>query len=456
MGINPTQGDLNTAITVSGAGFQANVNVTLVVENSGAAYQRNLGVVGTNNKGEFSTQVRVPGDASKLGEVKITAISGAQRVSQTYRLVFDPSIKVTPDRSVASGGNIRVQGAGYPARSDGHVGILVNDVDMVWLQNVRSNDQGNFDVTINIGRRPAGTQLQVIATLGGNYKAVSGRLSVYDAPVPLSISVNPSVLKVGQTAIVNGSGYQPNVRVSVGLGYTDVQEWVASPVADGNGNFSASFTLSARWANAGQITLFGAAPNQVATTKLTVVAGGSGGPVAPQGLDMRVNSYTGGGQSLFKIRGFGWQAGQAVNLTIFSADGAINVAVGSGAVKDDGSFQVNFPVAAPWAGRGDLGLRATAPNGAVLSVRHLPAIGITGSTVQGASHAIVARGLPANTPVEVVVHIDGQGDKVIGSGATDGAGAVTLNVSVPRIPSHNENDVEFRTKDGTYSAIFDL
>jgi hypothetical protein len=171
---------------------------------------------------------------------------------------------------------------------------------------------------------------------------------------------------------------------------------------------------------------------------------------------MRVNSYTGGGQSLFKIRGFGWQAGQAVNLTLFSADGAINVPVGSGAVKDDGSFQVNFPVAAPWAGRADLGLRATAPNGAVLSVRHLPAVGITGSTVQGASHAIVARGLPANTPVEVVVHIDGQGDKVIGSGATDATGAVTLNVSVPRIPSHNENDVEFRTKDGQYSAIFDL
>ncbi len=57
---------------------------------------------------------------------------------------------------------------------------------------------------------------------------------------------------------------------------------------------------------------------------------------------------------------------------------------------------------------------------------------------------------------EVVVHIDGQGDKVIGSGATDAAGNVTLNVSVPRLPSQNENDVEFRTKDGQYSAIFDL
>ncbi|HEY0069821.1 MAG TPA: hypothetical protein VGE04_07630, partial [Chloroflexia bacterium] len=456
MGINPVQGDQNTLITVSAIGFQPNVNVTLLVENGSAGYSRSLGVITTNSKGDFTTQVRIPADASRLSEVKITSVSGATRVSQTYRLVFDPSIKINADRSVTNGSNIRVQGVGFPARTDGRVGILVNDKDMLWLQNVHTNDQGNFDVTINIGRRAPNTQLQVIANVGGNYKAVSGKLTVYEAPVPLSISVNPNVLAVGQTAVVSGGGWKPNTKVSVGLGYSEVIEWVAFPVSDANGNISASFTLSPRWANGGQVTLFGASPdNKVTFTKLTVAPSGAG-PVVPQGLDMRVSSYAAGGQTLYKIRGFGWQAGQTVNLTLFSVNGAINVPVGSGAVKNDGTFQINFPAAAPWAGRADLGLRATAPNGALLSVRYFPAVGITSPTVQGATHAVMARGLAANTPVEVVVHIDGQGDKVIGSGATDATGAVTLNVSVPRIPSQNENDIEFRTKDGTYSAIFEV
>ncbi|MDQ5824497.1 MAG: hypothetical protein M3441_09865 [Chloroflexota bacterium] len=454
LGINPTQGDLNTVITVSASGFQPNVNVTLLVENGGAGYQRQLGVVATNNKGEFSTQVRVPADASRLGEVRITAVSGAQRVSQTYRLVFDPSIRVTPDRSVVNGGSLRVQGTGFPGKTDGRVGILVNDTEMLWLQNLNTNDQGNFDVTVNIGRRPVNAVIQVIATVGGNYKAVSGRLNVYEAPIPVSVNVNPGVLGVGQTALVTGSGWQPGARVSVGLGYTEVLEWVAAPVADANGNINASFVLGARWTNGGQLTLFAATADKLATTKLNV-AGSGGGPVVPQGHDMRVGYY-GAPQNIFKIRGFGWPAGQTVNLTLFSKDGTINVPVGSGAVKNDGSLQINFQPAAPWAGRADLGLRATAPNGAVLSVRYFPAVSIGGATVAGNSHAITARHLPANTPVEVVVHIDGQGDKVLGSGVTDGAGNVTLNVSVPRIPSQNENDIEFRTKDGQYSAIFEV
>jgi hypothetical protein len=457
MGINPVQGDLNTLITVSAISFQPNVNVTLIVENGGAGYQRTLSTIATNNKGDFTTQVRIPADASKLGEVKITAIAGAQRVSQTYKLVFDPAIKATPDKSVASGGNIRVQGTGFPGKEDGRVGILVNDSDMVWLQNVRTNDQGNFDVTVNIGRRAVGTQVQVIAIVGGNYKAVSSKMSVYQAPVPPSVSVNPSVLAVGQTAVVSGGGWPANARVSVGLGYTEVIEWVATPVADANGNIHASFTLGSRWANGGQLTVFAATPDKVTTTKLNV-AGSNAGPIVPQGYDMRVNYYQGTSQNqnILKIRGYDWPAGQAVNLTLFSKDGAINTQVGSGVVKNDGSFQINFLPAAPWAGRGDLGLRATAPNGAVLSVRYLPAVSIGGATAAGNTHAITGRGLPPNTPVEVVIHIDGQGEKVIGSGATDGAGNVTLNVSVPRIPSQNENDVEFRTKDGQYSSIFEV
>ena len=456
LGINPNSGDLNTVINVSGKGFPANVNVTLLVENTGANYQRNLGVAGTNNRGEFSTQIRVPGDSSRLGEVRITAVNGGQRVSQTYKLVFDPQIKISPERSVANGGTIRVNGTGFIAKASGRVGILVNDSNMVWLNNIGTNDQGNFETTLGIGRWPVNTVLQVIANTDGNQKAVSGKLTVYEAPVNQSVSINPNVLAPGQITVVTGGGWKPGTVVGIGLGYKDLIEWVAQSTADANGNVSTSFKLGQRWANGGQLTVFAVGPEgKYATTTLTVVGSSSGGPVVPQGLDMRVSSYNYNGQTIYKIRGFGWSAGQQVNLNIWSPDGAINANVGGGTVKNDGSFQIDFPAAGPWFGRSDLGLRATAPNGALLSVRFVPAMSVAASTVPGNSHAFTGLHLPSNTPVEVVVHIDGQGDKTIGSGVTDAIGNVVLNVASPRIPSQNKNDFEFRTKDGQYSAIFD-
>lgn len=457
--IDPPQGATGNIVTVAGKNFPANTNATILVENSAAGYLRNLGLVGTNSSGAFTVKIAVPADAARLGEVKISTVVGSIKATQTYKLNYDPSITVTPGGSVGSGGTVRVQGASFPAHVLAQIGVIFTGGKVEWITKASTNDVGKFDVAFNLGPRATNSQFTVVVTAEGNYKVTSPKLTISPAPPPTpapverKITVNPTVLAVGQAATITGSGWETNTRVQIGLGYAGVQEWLGNTLADAAGNLTFSFVLGNRWQNAGQMTLFAVSPDgKVAITKLSVPTAGR---IVPSGLDVPISSYQHGATPpLFKIRALGWQPGRAVTVSVFSADGTLNVPVASGAVKPDGMLALNFQAAAPWYGRGDLGVRVTGADGTQLSVRYLPLLGI----VQAAnkSYDVSARNLPPNAPVEVVVHLDGKGDQVVGSGISGSDGLATLNVVLPRIPSNNSNDVEVRTKDGQYSAIFDF
>ena len=109
---------------------------------------------------------------------------------------------------------------------------------------------------------------------------------------------------------------------------------------------------------------------------------------------------------------------------------------------------------APWYGRRDLGIRATTADGHLFSVRYLPTSDLTRTT----GNNYVARGAnwTAGARIEVVMHIDGQPDHTYGAATVDNQGAFEMSVTLPKIPDNNNNDVEIRTVDGDYSAIFDF
>jgi hypothetical protein len=454
--ISPASGDTNTGITVSGSDFPARASVSISIENVAAKYSRTVANVTADANGSFGTRVNVPADASTFGRVTIAAManSGAVRATQIFQLAYSPSISASPG-NVVSGGSVYVQGQGFPARQIVKLGLVFgSQVD--WKPSAKADDSGRFSVALAIGNRAYGSTFSVVATADGGLKAVSSKLTVIAPPAP-SVGVNPNGLAVGQSAAVMGSYWPANATVQVGLvrsGQTAVEEWVASARTDANGAFTTSFVLGSRWLNAGQITIKAVVTNGPrATTSLWVLA--TGARVIQAGLPMTVyTAWYKDGPSQIKVKAQGWQPGKVFNLYVISGDGAVNVAVGSATVRSDGVLQANITPAAPWWGRRDLGIRATTADGQLFSMRYLPTSELTRTT--GSRYFAKGANWPALARVEVVVHLDGQPDRSYGATTTDSMGAFEMSVTFPKIPDGNKNDVEIRTVDGEYSAIFDF
>lgn len=454
--INPASGDTSTGITVSGKDFPSRASVAISIENVAAKYSRTVANVTADANGSFTTKVTVPGDASTFGRVTVAAMAndGKVRATQVFQLSYDPSITAGP-ANVMSGGMVSVQGQGFPARQDVKVGLVFGN-QTEWKATLKADDSGRFSTTVALGTRTVGTTFYAIATANGGLKAVSARITVIAAPPP-AIAVNPNGLAVGQTALVMGSNWPANTDVRIGLvrgGQTAVEEWVATARSNTSGSFSVTFILSNRWLNAGQISIKAVVNNGPrASVPMWVLA--TGARVIPAGLPMTVyTAWYKDGPTQIKVKAEGWQAGKVFNLYVISGDGSINAPVGSATVRADGTLQASITPAQPWWGRRDLGIRVTTADGQLFSVRYLPATDLTRTT--GSTYVATGANWPAGARVEVVLHIDGQPDRSYGATNVDNLGAFDMSVTLPKIPDGNKNDIEIRTLDGGYSAIFDF
>ncbi|HET6260924.1 MAG TPA: hypothetical protein VFG99_01640, partial [Chloroflexia bacterium] len=280
-------------------------------------------------------------------------------------------------------------------------------------------------------------------------------------PVPgtPTLQVHPDVLAVGQAATATGSGWRAGAEVYIGLGRHgtgSVEELLGTVRTDGQGNFSYSFVLGPRWKDGGNLTLTAGVPGGPTATALIRVATQSG-RIVPAGLPMNVYSLgSRNGPVTFKAQAEGWPADSTVNISVVSADGSMNVPVGSATVKHDGTFNVAFSADQAWRGRNDVGVRATTADGRYYSVRFLPFTDMTKVNGSGNVHQAVGQNWPASTEVVVVLRVDGEAEEVIGSAMTTTDGQFSLQVSIPRLPDGGKNEVEIRSVDQPYSAWFSL
>ena len=561
--IQPTQGNITTDITITGRNFPAHTAVLIGAEKASVNYFRNIGSLGTDANGNFSGRIKLPADASTLGEVTITAsaANGSVRASANFRLSYDPQISVSPRSMVVTNGVLNVTGGGFPARLNVQLGLLFDGANAVeYRTNVRTNDNGDFQANLPVGARPVGARFMVVAMGDGGYKAtynqritvigqpglavepatgpVNQAVTLYGwgwpvgtqvtvgtrggngqgealmpnpvlvdgngsfavrvhinagyanqrevklfaiepqstvrvetsylvvAPVPPTptpqpgnptVHVNPAVAAVGQAISVSGSRWPVGATVTVALSNAGAQEVVANGVADGAGNFSTVFALSPRWAGTGQVSVTASSGGGlIATTTLQITSGGGGGGIVESGLPMDVTTYRGPSAAYVKVSGAGWRAGKVIDFSVVSADGAINVPVGSTTVKGDGFMQMAFAVAAPWAGRADLGVAAAARDETTSSLRRLPLSDLV--KVNGGTYNVRGANWPANADVVVVLRPESGAEQTVGGGRTDGAGGLNFNVDVPRVPDRSYI-IEVRTFNrpgGNYAAQFEF
>jgi hypothetical protein len=556
--INPANGSATTTITITGKNFPPGAPVLIGIENPTANYFRNLGTVAAKADGSFVTQIILPSDAARYGELVVTATAnaGAIRSTQTYRVDHSPQVVVSPNE-VVTNGTIRVQGEGFPASANVNIGLQFPDRDVEWIARTRTNIEGSFDSTVAIDKRPAGSAFKVIAAADGGYKATSAisvrvigqpslqvqpnsgpsgvtvtlrgagwpanraislglratdnptevwtpnqivsdgagnfsaavfigreyteksevRLIAFESvsmirmessyritrdepnppPAEARVSVNPSVLAIGQVATVTGSNWQAAGVVSIGVGRPGfgVEEWLVSVRADGSRNFSVNIALGPRWQNAGQLVLTATIPNsKTATTLITVVA--SAGRITPGGLPLTVDTYTRGNSTQYRLKGDGWRPGSVVNVSVVSGDGSVNAQVATATVGDEGRFGATFNATAPWAGRGDLGVRASTLDGQQYSLRYLHTTSLAKVGGTNNTYNLAGYNWPAGSELEVVVATDEGSAGVITTVTTDANGAFNVNVNLPRIPGKAKNDVQIRAKAQPYSATFDF
>lgn len=274
-----------------------------------------------------------------------------------------------------------------------------------------------------------------------------------------TVYVSPNVLAIGQLAAVTGNDWPAGYQVAIGVGRPGfgVEEWLASAQVAGTRSFATTIALGARWENAGQLVLTALIPGgKTAATVITVVP--TAGRITPMGLDMSVSSYATRASSSYKLNSEGWQPGSVVHISVVSADGSINTEVATVAVGAKGALQASFFAAAAWAGRSDLGVRATTLDGLQYSLRYLPLTDVV--KVRGTSNTYNVTGLnwPGNARVQLLVYDPNSKyeQQVVKTLVTDVYGAFNFTIDLPRIPSGVQNDVELRAVDLPYNAVFDF
>jgi hypothetical protein len=455
----------NGVVRVRGEGFPARIAVNLGFYFTTGEMQWVIRTE-TNASGTFDANLPVGNRPVGAQFTVVATADGGLKATTDYRLtvIAQPGLQVTPDRGPA-GVYVTLRGYSWPPNRPLSIGTrAVGSSTEAWLPNLITTDgAGNFSVAVWLD--PQYSTRSEVRLMASESKStirlevpyyITGQPTATPRPSNATVAISPNVLAIGQVATVSGSRWPGGALVSIGVGRTGVDEWIAQAQADAAGNFSVNLALGPRWQNAGQLTLTAVAANgPTATTPVWVVA--SGGRIVPAGLPLTVNSYRADrGPIVYWVKGEGWQPGSVVNLSVISADGTVNVQVGSATVRNNGTFNITFNAGAPWWGRTDLGVQAIAVGGHQYSVRYLPITDMVKTVPR--SNTFTARGTnwPANAEIILTLNIEGQDPRVLGRTVTDASGSFVMNVDLPDIPDDNQDDIQIRAKDQPYTAVFDF
>jgi hypothetical protein len=447
-------------LRVQGDGFPANVSINVGVQFTGAGVEW-LGRARANGNGSFETSISI-GNRPVGGSFKVIALADSGQkatTSSTQKVLAQPSVSVSPNSGPA-GANVTFRGANWPANRAISIGLRgANTQATTWLPNsITTDGAGNFAITMFIGPEYANAgQARLIAFEPvSTLRQEAGYTIVTNTRATLF--ANPSTITVGQVTTVTGGNFDPLAVVSVGVGRigSGVEEWLGQARVDANGNFRIDITLGARWQNAGVLRLTASTTNKVAMTDINVV--GVVGRIIPAGMPMTVNVHSDRNTTqLYKLNAQGWLPGRQVNINIVSADGSVNQQVASATVNAYGIFSASFYAVGAWVGRSDLGVKATTTDGAQFSLRYLPLVSMVKVNGNGNNYTVTGFNMPANTQVDVVLHDDEQ-DKADGiidrTVSTDGNGAFTFTINLPRLPDNTKIGMELRARNQPYSATF--
>jgi hypothetical protein len=421
----PSSGEPNAQITVTGAHFPVYAAVTLGLENAGRNYYRTLSTVGAGGDGSFKTVMTLPGDAANLGTVTVTATAngGAIRATQVFTIKrsYDPVLTV-PVSEVPVGGQLLVQGGGFPPNTGVKLGIQFPGLPLEWLTGARTSANGAFEVTLSLGNRVAGTHFHVVAVSDDGYKASTAtEVRVIAQP---RVQITPDTGPVGVTVSLQGSAWPPYRVLNVGMHTpgNQVQVWQAAPiVADGAGNFVTSVWIGQQYTPNSEVHLVVQDPASL--LQVETVYRVRGQPVTPPSTAaISVQPATLAVGQVGTISGSGWPAGAVVNLGLSPNVTPMQVQewLPPVAVNSSGTFATSFVLSAHWQQAGRVIVVGVIPNGpaaaTLLTVNPagriipggLPVTVHTHNWAGSAAAHVQAQGWPAGRAVNVaVVSADG-------------------------------------------------
>ncbi|MEO8289224.1 MAG: hypothetical protein ABI670_22685 [Chloroflexota bacterium] len=368
IGISPTSGDTNTVITVNGQGFPKNATVGIGVQKLSFNFNRGLGQTSSDGNGNFSTKIKIPADAAKMGEVDIVADAsrGSVRAVQTFKLSYNPTITVSPQSVVMNNGQVSVSGEGWPARIGIQLGVLFDGSSNLEIRsNTRSSDDGRFQGVVSIGNRPVGSAFRVYAIGDGGYKAqFDPKLIVIGQP---TFRVDPYSGPAGQNVTISGSGWLANQLLTIGIkgANSGSEAFVANRVQiDGNGNFAAQIYIDPAYNNQREVKISATESRSGIRLETTYYLTSAPPPPpatptvpAPVGnAVVSVNPNIVAVGHVATIDGRGFTPGSIVTLSVQKA--GMQETVGRAGTDRNGNFSLQFILSATWTNQASVTLVA--------------------------------------------------------------------------------------------------
>ena len=393
--IVPASGLIGDEVTVSGSGFVASSNITIIFD--GVAVITSPASVSTNNVGSFTATLTIPA-ASKGAHTIEAEDAGGNSAAATFtmgeKITIDPASGLVGDIVTVSG-----NGFGANKSIDFYLDGVAVSTDVA-----DSDASGRFSGSLTIPATFAGSHTVEARDSDGN--SATATLTVEP-----QITIDPASGLVGDIVTVSGNGFGANKSIDFYL--DDVAVSTGAATSDASGRFTGSLTIPASSGGSHTLEARDSVGNS-ATATLTV---------EPK---MAITPTTGDAGTEVTVSGTGF--GDSKTVTI-KYNGEV-VATSPAAISTDasGSFSGSFSL--PEAPAGSYVVEAsdgTLSDSADFVAVAGATISSTGGNV-GDEIVVSGTGFKANTTVTVTYEAE---PDELDTATTDSNGSFAVTITIP-------------------------
>jgi hypothetical protein len=224
---SPPSGIVGDNINISGAGFERNSSVTLIVTDD-------LSIdAAVNADGTFATAIKIPPMGAGEHIIKVRSAKGDEFA---VKFSVNRKLAVTPDTGPANA-VVTVTGTGFAASDV--ITVKYNGIAVETNpEEARADSRGNFSANFAVPSFLPGSYIVEAADSGSSASANFNSI--------LSASISPATSlsepgHVGMELTITGAGFQPNAKVIVTR--ASIQKMLSNTISDSGGLFRASFVV---------------------------------------------------------------------------------------------------------------------------------------------------------------------------------------------------------------------
>ncbi len=221
--LSPTKGTVGTEVDIDGKDFNGREYIT--VEYDGEEIDIDSGDGETDSSGAFISTILIPESTAGKHTITVTDETGSENEAE---FTVEPEMTVDPTKAAPSD-KVAVEGTGFGDEVEVSI-----ELDGDEVATGGTDSYGSFKVTLTVPSKSPGTYNLEARDEDRNRDTANFTIA---AGIDLSLTSG----NVGSKVTINGAGFRPNSTVTIT--YAPEPDPVATPVADANGKFSATFTV---------------------------------------------------------------------------------------------------------------------------------------------------------------------------------------------------------------------